>query len=74
MSEPRIVDARWRPPPEPMEMALEAADTLAPGEEVVLLIHREPFPLYEILGRNGYAHRAEPQPDGSFAIHITLAR
>ena len=41
---------------------------------MVLLIHREPFPLYEILGRNGYAHRAETQPDGSFAIHITLAR
>ncbi|MBX3687160.1 MAG: DUF2249 domain-containing protein [Rhodocyclaceae bacterium] len=74
MSEPKIVDARWRPPPEPMEMTLEAVDTLGPDETVVLLIHREPFPLYDILARNGYAHHAEAQSDGSFAIRITRAK
>lgn len=74
MSEPKVVDARWRPPPEPMEMTLEAVDTLGPDEAVILLIHREPFPLYDILTRNGYAHEAEAQPDGSFAIRITRAK
>ena len=34
---------------------------LGPDETVVLLIHREPFPLYDILARNGYAHHAEAQ-------------
>ena len=48
-------------------------DTLAPGGEVVLLLYREPTPLYDILRRNGYTHRTELNEAGEFAIHIRQA-
>lgn len=65
-----ILDARDMAPPEPMERTLEALDALQPGQRLRVLLPREPFPLYGILGRNGYHHQAEPQPDGHFAIVI----
>jgi hypothetical protein len=53
-----------------MELTLAALDDLLPGGEIVLLLYREPTPLYGILRGNGYAHRTEVQADGTFAIHI----
>ncbi len=73
MIEPKVVDARNLPPPEPMERTLEALDELEAGQELLLLLYREPFPLYGILQRNGYAHRAEATPDGTFHIYIRRA-
>ncbi len=67
---PVIVDARGLLPPEPLNLTLEALDTLPPGGEVILLLYREPTPLYDVLRRNGYTHRTEIQDDGAFAIHI----
>ncbi|MCB1954318.1 MAG: DUF2249 domain-containing protein [Rhodocyclaceae bacterium] len=74
MSEPLIVDARWQPPPLPMEMTLDALDDLSAEGELVLLIHREPGPLYSILEQNGYAHKTELQADGTFVIRIRHAQ
>lgn len=73
MSEPITIDARFRPPPEPMQMVVAALDDLKPGGELVLLIHREPFPLYDMLRMNGYRHHAEVHADGTYAIHIQHA-
>lgn len=76
MSEPGrelIVDARLLPPPEPMERTLAALDELTPGGEVVLLLYREPFPLYNILRNNGYTHRTQLRDDGTFEIRIRQA-
>lgn len=71
---PRVIDARDLPPPEPMELTLEALDTLPRGEELQLWLNREPFPLYKILANNGYAHRVEyREDDGLFIIHIRHA-
>lgn len=56
-----------------MEMTLDALDALAPDGELVLLIHREPGPLYAVLAQNGYTHLTEPQPDGTFRIRIRHA-
>ncbi len=70
MNPPRVVDGRGLLPPEPMELTLAALKDLPDGDEVVLLLYREPFPLYERLARTGYSHRAELRPDGTFAIHI----
>lgn len=70
---PVIVDARGLMPPEPLNLTLEALDTLPPDGEVVLLLYREPGPLYDILRRNGYVHRTETRSDGEFAIHIRHA-
>lgn len=69
----KLIDARGLLPPEPMELTLAALDDIGPGEEIVLLLHREPTPLYAILQENGYVHRTVSQADGSFEIHIALA-
>lgn len=73
MTTQRIVDARGLLPPAPLELTLEALDALGPDEEVLLLLYREPFPLYAILQENGFQHRTEMRDDGTFAIHITHA-
>lgn len=66
----KTIDARSLLPPEPFELTLAALDELKPGEEVILLLYREPFPLYAVLKENGFAHRTESLPDGTFEIHI----
>lgn len=57
------LDLRGMFPPEPMERVLDALTMLAPGQQVRMLIDREPHPLYRILERNGYTFRcSEPEP------------
>jgi uncharacterized protein (DUF2249 family) len=73
MSEAQIIDARELEPPEPLHRVLEALDTLPRGDEVVLLLYREPFPLYNILAANGFSHRIERREGGTVAIHIRHA-
>lgn len=69
----KVIDARGLMPPEPLELTLAALDDLPPEGEIVLLLYREPFPLYQILQQNGYAHRTEFHDDGTVAIHIRRA-
>ncbi len=38
-----------------------------------VLIHREPFPLYDVLAEQGFGHRARSLEDGSFEIVIERA-
>lgn len=64
------VDVRYRDPPEPMEMALEALDRIQPGDTLRLLIHREPHPLYQILRESGFAYTVEQQEDYTYVISI----
>lgn len=73
MPEPRLIDGRDMEPPEPLELAVAELATLAPGEELVMLLRCEPLPLYAILERMGYRYRSEPRADGSNAIHIQKA-
>ena len=73
MPEPRVIDGRDMEPPEPLELAVAELATLAPGEELVMLLRCEPLPLYAILERNGYRYRCEPRADGSNEIHIQKA-
>jgi TusA-related sulfurtransferase len=73
MPEPRVIDGRGLQPPEPLELALAELATLAPGGELVLLLHCEPLPLYYILDQNGYRHRSELRADGTNEIHIQKA-
>jgi len=70
MPEPRVIDGRGMEPPEPLELAVAELGKLAPGEELVMLLHCEPLPLYAILDRNGYRYRAELRADGTNEIHI----
>jgi len=73
MPEPRVIDGRGMEPPEPLELAVAALGTLAPDEELVLLLNCEPLPLYAILDRNGYRYRSERRADGTNEIHIQKA-
>lgn len=69
MSE-RVVDARWLPPPEPLELTVAALETLGTGEQLRLLIHREPFMLFPILDEWGYGYQTQAKDDGSYEILI----
>jgi hypothetical protein len=44
-----------------------------PSETILQVhIHREPFPLYEVLRDNGYDWQTTPLEDGSYSIRISL--
>jgi len=66
-----VIDARELEPPEPFERVMEALTTLEPGGEIMLILNREPFPLYRVLERNGYRHGATHFPDGRVEILIS---
>lgn len=66
----REIDARYLEPPEPFVRAMEAIDTLAPGETLRLLIFREPFPLYKVLDEHGFSRKTEIEADGTYVITI----
>jgi Uncharacterized conserved protein (DUF2249) len=68
-----VVDARWRPPPEPLELTLAALDALGPDEQLRLLIHREPHMLFPMLDEWGYRYEIQAKNDGSYEILIWYA-
>jgi len=51
-------------------MVMEALCELAPGDSILLLLDREPFPLYRVLQRNGYRHSTTQCDDGHFEVEI----
>ena len=56
-------------PPEPMRQILEALFDLADGDRLCVRHRREPFPLYDILQRMGYAWETSGS-EGRFQILI----
>lgn len=69
----RVIDGRDMQPPEPLELALTALDTLTDDDELVMLLYCQPHPLYAILRRNGYVWQETLQDDGTHKIHIKKA-
>lgn len=67
---PKIIDALFLEPPEPLVRALEAIDTLQPGEELLFIVGREPFPLYNILDQAGLLRETEVREDGAYQVRI----
>ncbi|MCC6608173.1 MAG: DUF2249 domain-containing protein [Burkholderiales bacterium] len=65
-----VIDARDLEPPEPFERVMEALGDLAEGDRILLILNREPFPLYRVLERNGYGYASKAFPDGRFEIEI----
>ena len=65
------IDVRWLPQPEPFENISRALQTLPAEEALQVLIHREPFPLYEALQANGYSWQTTAIENGCFKILIT---
>ena len=68
---PHVVDARYMEPPGPFVATMEMLDILKDGEKMLLLLFREPHPLYKVLLRNGYNYEVELQADGTFEILIS---
>jgi len=69
----RELDVRGLPPPEPFENIMRTLQNLPTEETLQVLIHREPFPLYEVLRNAGYAWQTNALADGSFNILISRA-
>jgi len=67
------LDVRGLPPPEPFENIMRTLQILPAEETLQVLIHREPFPLYETLHGAGYAWQTTALADGSFKILISRA-
>jgi uncharacterized protein (DUF2249 family) len=68
---PHVVDARYLEPPAPFVQTMEMLDTLQKGEKMLLLLFREPHPLYKVLRQNGHDYVTELLSDGTFEILIT---
>lgn len=69
-----MLDVRGLEPPEPMERVLGALSTLGPDQQLLMIIDRQPRPLYRILLNNGYDYRETFKPEGIFEILIWQAR
>ncbi len=67
---PAVIDGRDLVPPEPLELTLSALDTLADGEELMLLLYCQPQPLFSILRQNGYRWTESVRDDGTHEILI----
>lgn len=65
-----LIDARWLPPPEPMERVLDRLETLPPGDRIRLLIHREPYLLLSALREWGYDYQMTSCGDGCYEVNI----
>ncbi len=64
----KVIDGRCMEPPEPFVQTMEALDTIAPGQKVLLRLGREPMPLYRALELNGFAWQTEHCADGTVEV------
>ena len=64
------LDVCGLPPPEPFEQIMRALASLPDEATLQVHIHREPYPLYEVLQDNGYDWQTTPLADGSFMVRI----
>ena len=65
-----VIDAREMEPPEPFVVTLDALDGMDPSHKLLLMLNREPHPLYRALQHQGYAYRTELTADYTFEILI----
>lgn len=69
--EPRqVIDARRMEPPMPFVLTMEALEAMAPGEVLLLIIDREPLPLYRALRKQGFAYETQFNEDYLFEIRM----
>ena len=70
MATVRHIDVRDLEPPEPLEIALEMANSLGPGEYLHMLHRREPYPLYRLLEQYGFRYSMHSGGNCPFEILI----
>ena len=66
----KTIDARGLEPPEPFELTMEALESCDSSESVLLLLSREPYPLYQALELSGYCRETRHAPDGTVGVLI----
>jgi uncharacterized protein (DUF2249 family) len=65
-----VLDVSELEPPEPLEKALDAIETLASGQYIRMLHNREPFPLYNILETSGFKYCVQEGVEALYEIFI----
>lgn len=66
----RVIDARDWEPPEPFVATMDTLAVMAPSERLLLLLTREPHPLYRALLKQGFRYETQFTPEGVFEILI----
>ena len=69
-----VVDVHELQPPEPMQRALDALDTLTDGQYLKIIHRMQPFPLYDILSDNGFKYKAVNGEISAFDIYVWRAK
>jgi TusA-related sulfurtransferase len=67
-----VIDAREMEPPEPFVVTMDALDAMDPSHTLLLILTREPHPLYRTLQKQGYAYRTEIT--ANYTIEILIWR
>jgi TusA-related sulfurtransferase len=67
------IDVRNLACPEPFDKIMQALQTLPAGTSLRVLIHREPFPLYNVMRDAGYTWQTQVLAEDSFRILISRA-
>lgn len=65
-----VIDARAMEPPEPFVRTLEALETLPAQHKLLLILTREPYPLYRALENHGFTYQSTITPEGTVEILI----
>ncbi|MDP3651591.1 MAG: DUF2249 domain-containing protein [Rhodoferax sp.] len=66
----KTIDGRGLEPPEPFVLTMDALGVMEPGQKLLLILTREPYPLYRALQNQGYAYQTEVTLQGTFEILI----
>ncbi len=66
----QVIDARGMEPPEPFVATMDALASMDPSHKLLLILNREPFPLYRALHNQGFAYKTEITADGRIEILI----
>ncbi len=64
-----FIDASELEPPEPLQVALQAATALRPGEQVRVRLPRQPYPLFGLLAERGFVYESVAVPRGEDCVY-----
>ncbi|AWP22146.1 hypothetical protein C4901_01255 [Acidiferrobacter sp. SPIII_3] len=65
----RFIDASDLEPPEPLQVALQAATALRPGEQVRVRLPRQPYPLFGLLAERGFVYESVAVARGEDCVY-----
>ncbi len=64
-----FIDASDLAPPEPLQVALQAATALRPGERVRVRLPRQPYPLFGLLAERGFIYESVAVARGEDCVY-----